>query len=68
MKIIMETSYYTISDIAEQFEKSEPTVYRWVNSGKLHGTRCGNEMLFTADDVNRFIEESRKGGDDAVCS
>ena len=66
MKIIMGTKYFSIQDLAEQFGKSDPTIYRWMNAGKLKGTRCGNETLFTADDVNRFIAESREGGDDAA--
>ena len=59
MKIIVGIEYFSIQDLAEQFVKSEPTIYRWMNTGKLKGTRCGNEMMFTVDDVNRFIEESR---------
>jgi excisionase family DNA binding protein len=66
MKIILGTTYYTVSDIAEQFEKSAQTVHRWIKGGKLRGTRCGNEVLFSAEDVNRFLEESRQGGDDAA--
>jgi len=64
MKIIMGIEYFSIQDLAEQFGKSEPTIYRWLNTGKLQGTRCGNEQMFTAEDVNRFIEESRTGSAD----
>lgn len=63
MKMILNIEYYTIHDVAQQFGKSEPTVYRWINSGKLNGVRVGNELLFTTDDIQRFIDESRKGVD-----
>ena len=66
MKVIMGTQYYSIQDLAKEFDKSEPSIYRWMSTGKLNGTRCGNETLFTAEDVNRFIEESRTGGGDAI--
>jgi len=68
MKVIMGTEYFSIQDLAEQFGKSEPTIYRWLNTGRLKGTRCGNEQMFTAEDVLKFIEESRKGDTDAACN
>jgi excisionase family DNA binding protein len=68
MKIIVGTRYYTVSELATQFGRSEQTISRWIKEGKLNGTKCGNLMLFTEEDVKKFIEISHTGGDDAACN
>ena len=68
MKVILGTRYYTVPDMATEFGRSEQTISRWIKEGKLNGIKCGNQMLFTEEDVKKFIEESHTGGDDALQS
>ena len=57
---ILGTEYYTITDLMKEFNKSKPTIYRWINTGKLDWTRCGNKMLFTKKDIESFIRYQKE--------
>jgi len=61
MITIFDQKFLTIGDVAKEFNRSVPTIYKWLKSGKLNGVRCGNRYLFTTDDINKYIDECREG-------
>lgn len=58
---IFEQEFLTITDVAMEFNRSVPTIYKWLKSGKLNGFRCGNRYLFRTDDINKYIDVCREG-------
>jgi excisionase family DNA binding protein len=57
---ILDQKYLTIADVATEFNRTVPTIYKWIQTGKLTGTRCGNQYLFTEDDIKRYIDVCRE--------
>jgi len=58
---IFDKKFLTILDVAKEFNRSVPTIYKWLKAGKLNGFRCGNRYLFTTDDINKYIDVCREG-------
>ena len=56
---VVEDTYYTLQEVAEQLKVSYRTVYRWVRSGELSAYQLGQEWRITDKDLNQFLEARR---------
>jgi excisionase family DNA binding protein len=50
------TGYVTASDAASRLGKSRPTIYRWLNTGKLSGLRIGGTRFVELASLGRVVE------------
>lgn len=50
------TPYRTVLQIAKQEGVARPTVYNWLYTGQLEGTRVGAQWRVTTDQWNAFLE------------
>ncbi len=51
---------YTIQEVAKLLKCSERQIFRYLASGKIHGSKQG-KWRFTDDDVKVFLNAGRKG-------
>lgn len=56
------TQFYTIDEIAELLKISYLTVFRWVKAGKLTAYKVGKQYRIDVQDLNKFLEKSKKYG------
>lgn len=49
---------YTPEEIAERLQVQERTVYGWLRSGKLKGSKLGRLWRIRESDVVAFLEEA----------
>lgn len=52
-----EIKYYTVEEIAEGLNVSKRTVYRFMQSGKLHAVKIGQNWRISKQDFDNFMEE-----------
>lgn len=53
----METTFYTVSDLAKMFSVKPMTVYRWIREGKITYKRvAGYAVRFTPEDIQGIID------------
>ena len=52
--------YYKISEVAEIFNVTRRTIYRWINRGKLRRCRFGKPTYIPKEDVGKLIEEFKR--------
>ena len=60
------TQFYTIEEIAELLKVSYLTVFRWVQAGKLTAYKVGKQYRIDVQDLNKFLEESKKYGNSTI--
>ena len=46
---------YTVTEVADYLHVSRSTVYRLIEDGSLHGTRIGQALRFTPDNIRELI-------------
>jgi excisionase family DNA binding protein len=52
-----ETRYLTVAEAAERLRVSRPTVWRWIDSGKLPAFRVGARSIrIREEDIDRVVE------------
>ena len=61
---VMQSTYYTLPEVAERLKVSRRTVYRWVQSGELSAHKLGPdkpgvEWRIGEDDLEGFLEAHR---------
>ena len=61
---VMQSTYYTLPEVAERLKVSRRTVYRWVQSGdlpahKLGPDKPGVEWRIGEEDLEEFLEARR---------
>ena len=56
----MDDEFYTLEEIAERLKVVYMTVYRWVKSGKLPAYKFGKQYRIKKNDIQKFIENSKK--------
>lgn len=56
------TQFYTIEEIAQLLKVSYLTVFRWVKAGKLSAYKVGKQYRIDVQDLNKFLEKSKKYG------
>ncbi len=59
---ITATKFYTIEEIAELLKVSYLTVFRWVKAGKLTAYKVGKQYRIELNDLNNFLNNSKKYG------
>lgn len=47
--------YMTTDEVMALFHVVRKTVYRWNDSGKLHGIKAGHKLLFERDEVEALL-------------
>ncbi len=60
-----EKILYTVPELMEIMSLPRPTAYRLVADGTIKSLRIGRSIRIHKDDVVRFIEEHRTGGEAA---
>ena len=49
----------TLLELARSLRVSEHTVRSWVRQGKLHPLRICRRLIFSLDEIKRFLEEAQ---------
>ena len=57
----MESDIITIKEVAEYLRIKEKTVYDLVAKGKIPGFKVGGAWRFDKTDIDKWIEEQKKG-------
>jgi excisionase family DNA binding protein len=47
----------SLSQVGRRLKKDRATVRRWVERGRLHGTRVGQRTYIRVDELDRFLRE-----------
>lgn len=56
----MKKDFYTVKDIAEEFNVKEKAIRALINSGDLSAAWVCNKWIVTAKDLQTFIESKKK--------
>ena len=60
-KMTGDKNYYTVSEAARELSVSVPTVWRWVNSGKLRAYRIGGRTIrIRREDLAAMVTPARE--------
>jgi excisionase family DNA binding protein len=59
----MNTTYLSLSEVAQELSLTRRDIRRLIESGKLPGFQFGNQIRVDADDLAAFIEASRVRAD-----
>lgn len=60
----MSDEILTLKELAEYLKLAEKTAYRLAAEGKLPGFKVGGSWRFRESDIERWIENSKKGRKD----
>lgn len=63
---ITATKFYTIEEIADLLKVSYLTVFRWIQAGKLSAYKVGKQYRIDVQDLNNFLEKSKKYGNSTI--
>jgi predicted site-specific integrase-resolvase len=50
---------FTLKDLEKILHVKERTLFRYLKSKKLHGSRGGGKWLFTDEDIKEFLHKGR---------
>lgn len=62
----MPDKYYTINEIAELFGVTRPTVYEWMNTGRLEYVVIGARRRVTQRALDAFVESGSQSAREAI--
>ena len=54
----MAEKLYTQKEVAEMFNVTTQTIYRWRKAGKINAVKVGNRALITWEEINRVLKEN----------
>lgn len=54
----MAEKLYTQKEVAEMFNVTTQTIYRWRKAGKINAVKVGNRALITWEEIRRVLEEN----------
>ncbi len=57
MKKIMGITYFSVDEVAELFSVARMTVQRWTKSGKLHPTKIGGRIWYSAEELENYMNK-----------
>ncbi len=60
------SKFYTIDEIAQLLKVSYLTVFRWIKANKLSAYKIGKQYRIDVQDLNKFLEESKKYGNSTI--
>lgn len=49
----------TISETAQRLNISKPTLYKYINEGKIKATRTEKKLLFLQKDIETYLNENQ---------
>ena len=49
----------TISETAKRLNISKPTLYKYINEGKIKATRTEKKILFLQKDIEAYLNENQ---------
>lgn len=58
-KMVPMEKLMTLEEVAEYLRLSKDTVYCMANTGKLPGSKVGNQWRFRKEDVDRWFEKNK---------
>ena len=58
---VMNDKIMTLKEVAEYLKLAEKTAYRLAAEGKLPGFKAGGSWRFKQSDIEKWIEENKKG-------
>jgi excisionase family DNA binding protein len=58
---VMNDEILTLKEIAEYLKLAEKTAYRLAAEGKLPGFKSGGSWRFKQSDIEKWIEQNKKG-------
>jgi excisionase family DNA binding protein len=58
---VMNDEIMTLKEVAEYLKLAEKTAYRLAAEGKLPGFKAGGSWRFKQSDIEKWIEENKKG-------
>lgn len=56
----MEDEIVTLDEVADYLKLAKKTAYRLAADGKLPGFKVGGSWRFKRDDIEKWIEESKR--------
>lgn len=54
---------YTQEQVAEMFNVTVQTIYRWRKAGKISAVKVGNRALITWDEIKRVLAENEESAE-----
>lgn len=48
-------TFYTVGEAAKLLNKDRKTLWRWMQQGRIRGTKLGNIMLIAKEDVDEAL-------------
>ena len=48
----------TVEDIAELFQTSTSTIYRWVHKREIPFVKLGGKLRFSPDEIQEYIKQN----------
>lgn len=58
---VMNDEIMTLKEVAEYLKLAEKTAYRLAAEGKLPGFKVGGSWRFKQSDIEKWIQENKKG-------
>lgn len=58
----MDSSFYTVNEVAELLRVSKLTIWRYINAGKLPAYKLGRDWRIKKSELESFIESRRNNG------
>ena len=55
-----EMEYYTTKDVCELLKISSKTLYKYLEQGKIKGTKLGKSWRYSQKDIDEFIQNLQK--------
>ena len=54
-------SFLKVKDVCELFQVSKPTLYQWMNDGKIKSVKIQSRRYFLWKDINELIQQNHSG-------
>lgn len=58
--------FYTIEEVASLLKVSYITVFRWIKADKLSAYKVGKQYRIDNQDLNKFLDNSKKYGNSTI--
>ena len=53
---------YTLNEVKEYLKISDPTIRRYIKSGKIKAQMVGRQYRITETELKSFLDREKKGG------
>ena len=55
-----DKEFYTLKEVEDYLQVTRRTIYRWLDSGKLHATKVGFQWRVSKQDLKDFLSNGNK--------